>query len=197
MTHCKPLQPLNRIPDNMIPHLSLKVLVSAITIALVSGIPIYPGNAQPSSPETPASQPMPEKVPQSNYLGLGGVIGIQGNTTSLSQGTFSILSKNVLTENLSVHSTSAVFGSLPSSTSIALTYNQPINSDSLPVALTPFLGGGISAYSDNGTKINPHLTGGIDIGLPTNLTGTVRVNADFLTNRQSEVGVVFGVGYNY
>jgi hypothetical protein len=179
--------------------LALKTLVIAITIPLIGGISIHPGNAQPTSPssETTPSQPTLEKLPQSNYLGLGGVIGIQGNTTSLSQGTFSVLSKNVLTENLSVHTASTVFGSLTSSSSIALTYNQPINSDSLPVTLIPFLGGGITAYSDNGTQISPHLTGGVDIGLPTNLTGTVRVNANFVSNRQTEVGVVFGVGYNY
>jgi hypothetical protein len=180
----------------MNPHLSLKVLGCAITIVLVGGMAIPPGNTQPS-PETTSSPPTPEKLPQSNYLGLGGVIGIQGNNTSLSQGTFSVLTKNVFTENLSIHSTSTVFGSLPSSTSVALTYNQPINSDSVPVALTPFLGGGVTAYSDNGTQVSPHLTGGVDIGLPTNLTGTVRVNADFLNNRQTAIGIVFGVGYNY
>jgi hypothetical protein len=180
-------------------HPSIKVLVSAITIPLINCISVPAGNSQstaPSSEKTP-SQPMPEKLPQSNYLGFGGVIGIQGGTTSLSQGTFSLLFKNVLTENLSIHSASTVFGSLTPSTSMALTYNQPINSGDLPVALTSFLGGGIAAYEDNGTKIVPHITGGIDIGLPANLTGTVRVNADFVSNRQADVGVLFGVGYNY
>jgi hypothetical protein len=178
-------------------HLSTKILVSATTIALVGNSSIPPGNAQFQSPKTTQPQPIPEKLPQSNYLGLGGVIGIQGNTTSLSQRTFSVLSKDVLTENLSVHTASTVFGSLPSSTSIALTYNQPINSDSLPVALTPFLGGGITTYYENGTRINPHLTGGVDIGLPANLTGTVRVNADFVTDGQAGIGILFGMGYNY
>jgi hypothetical protein len=179
--------------------LAIKTLAIAISIPLIGGIAIHPGNAQPTSPssETTPSQPTLEKLPQSNYLGLGGVIGIQGNTTSLSQGTFSVLSKNVLTENLSIHTASTVFGSSTSSTSIALTYNQPINSDSLPLTLTPFLGGGITAYYDNGTRVSPHITGGIDIGLPTNLTGTIRANANFLSNQQADVGIVFGIGYNY
>jgi hypothetical protein len=179
--------------------LAIKTLVIASTIPLIGGIAIQPGNAQPTSPssETTPSQPTLEKLPQSNYLGLGGVIGIQGNTTSLSQGTFSVLSKNVLTENLSVHTASNVFGSLTSSSSIALTYNQPMNSDSLPVSLTPFLGGGITAYYDNSTKIIPHITAGIDLGLPTNLTGTVRANANFVTDKQTEIGILFGIGYNY
>jgi hypothetical protein len=179
--------------------LALKTLVIAITIPLIGGISIQHGNAQPTSPasETTPSQPTLEKLPQSNYLGLGGVIGIQGNTTSLSQGTFSVLSKNVLTDNLSVHTASTVFGSLTSSSSIALTYNQPMNSDSLPVSLTPFLGGGITAYYDNSTKIIPHITAGLDLGLPTNLTGTVRANANFVTDRQTEIGILFGIGYNY
>jgi hypothetical protein len=63
--------------------------------------------------------------------------------------------------------------------------------------LTPFLGGGITAFSENRTKIIPHITGGIDIDLLANPTGTVPVNADFVSNRQADVGVLSGIGYNY
>jgi hypothetical protein len=186
-------------PPLSIKMLAIKILVIAITIPSIGGISIHPGNAQSTFPsaETTPSQPTPEKLPQSNYLGLGGVIGIQGSTTSLSEGTFSVLSKNVLTENLSVHTASTVFGSLTPSVLIALTYNQTINNDGLPVSLTPFLGGGITAYYDNATKVVPHITAGIDLGLPTNLTGTVRANGNFVNDQQADIGILFGIGYSY
>jgi hypothetical protein len=106
------------------PHSPIKILVSAITVPLIGCISVPAGNAQSTPPPSKTNPPQPtlEKLPQSNYLDFGGVIGIQGSITSLSQGTFSVLSKNVLTENLSIHSAGTAFGSLTSSASVALTY---------------------------------------------------------------------------
>lgn len=180
-------------------RLSIQMLVNALAVVLIGSISVPTTSAQPTSPspETPPPQPISEKLQQSSYLGFGGVIGIQGSTTSLSQGTFSILSKHILTNNLAIHSDSTIFGSLTPSTSVALTYNQPISSDSLPLVFTPFLGAGIMAYDEKGIKISPLITGGIDISTPTNLTLTVRANAGFVSDRKADIGVLFGVGFNY
>jgi hypothetical protein len=194
------------------PHLSMKTLVNAISIVLISCIAVPAVNAQPTSPSPETSPPQsgqeqPKQSPetsktleqpqQNSYLGFGGVIGIQGGTTSLSQGTFSILSKHVLTNNIAIHSDATIFGSLTPSASVALTFNKPISSDSLPITFTPFLGAGIMAHDENGIRISPLITGGVDISTPTNLTLTVRANAAFIRDRKADVGVLFGVGFNY
>ncbi len=181
------------------PHLSIKMFVNAISIVLISCIAVPAVNAQPTSP-SPETTPLPpeqEQAQQNSYLGFGGVIGIQGGTTSLSQGTFSILSKQVLTNNLAIHSNATIFGSLTPSVSVALTFNKSISSDSLPITFTPFLGVGIMAHKENEIKISPLIAGGIDISTPTNLTLTVRANAGFVKDSKADIGVLFGVGYNY
>jgi hypothetical protein len=193
-------------------RLSIKMLVHALAIVLISCITVPTAIAQPTSPspETPQPQPgqeqpkqspetskTPEQPQQNSYFGFGGVIGIQGGTTSLSQGTFSILSKQVLTNNLAIHSDSTIFGSLTPSASVALTLNKSISSDSLPIIFTPFLGAGIMAHDESGIRISPLITGGIDISTPTNLTLTVKANAGFVRDHKADVGVLFGVGFNY
>jgi hypothetical protein len=198
------------MPSN--PHLSLKMLVNAIPVVLISCIAVPAVNAQstPPSPETsppqsgqeqpqqsPETSKIPEQPQQNSYLGFGGVIGIQGGTTSLSQGTFSIVSKNVLSNNLAIHADATIFGSLTPSASVALTFNKSISSDSLPITFTPFLGVGIMAHDENGIRISPKITGGVDISTPTNLTLTVRANAGFVKDRKADIGVLFGVGFNY
>lgn len=188
-------------------HLSIKMLVNAISIVLISYMAVPAVNAQPTSPspqpgqeqpkQSPETPPQPGQLQQNSYVGFGGVIGIQGGTTSLSQGTFSILSKQVLTNNLAIHSDSTIFGSLTPSASVALTLNKSISSDSLPIIFTPFLGAGIMAHDESGIRISPLITGGIDISTPTNLTLTVKANAGFVRDRKADVGVLFGVGFNY
>jgi hypothetical protein len=194
------------------PYLSIKMLVNAISIVLISCVAVPTAIAQPTSPspatptpspgqeqpkQSPETPSTPEQPQQNSYFGFGGVIGIQGGTTSLSQGTFSILSKQVLTNNLAIHSDATIFGSLTPSASVALTFNKSISSDSLPITFTPFLGAGIMAHDENGIRVSPLITGGVDLSTPTNLTLTVRANAGFVKDRKADVGVLFGVGYNY
>jgi hypothetical protein len=166
-------------------HRSIKIVINAIAIVLISCISIPPAIAQPTSPspETPPPQPTPEQPQQNSYIGFGGVIGIQGRTTSLSQGTFAAFSKHVLTNNLAIHTAHTIFGSLTPSSAIALTFNKPINSDSLPIVFIPFIGAGVMADFENGTRISPHITGGVDIGTPTNVSATLRINAGFVSDR--------------
>jgi hypothetical protein len=163
--------------------------------------------AESPQPTTPSSEIVaPETMPeaalegppgQNSYIGLGGVIGLQGGTTSLSQGTFSVVTKQVLTRNLAIHTADTVFGSSTASSSYALTYNRPIRDQNLPIVYIPFLGGGVMLHDENGLKVSPLVTAGIDIDTPTNVTGTVRINSGFVSGRKADVGIIFGVGYNY
>lgn len=183
------------------PRLSIELLVNTIAIVLISWISMPAANAQPSAPASETTPEPPQSTPEltqaPSYIGFGGVIGIQGNTTSLSQGTFSILSKQVLTENLAIHNANTIFGSLVPSVSVALTYNRPMsNGDGLPIVFTPFVGAGIMTHYDNGISVSPHLTGGVDVSTPFNLTGTIRLNAGFISNRPADIGVLFGIGFS-
>jgi hypothetical protein len=188
-------------------HLSIKMLVHALEIVLIGCIAVPAAIAQPTTPpsatppkptpEQPQPTPVPKQLQQNSYLGFGGGIGIQGNTTSLSQGNFAILSKYVLTNNLAIHSTNTIFGSLTASSSTALTFNQPISIDGMPIVFIPFIGGGIMTDYDNSLRVSPHLTAGIDLDTPTNISATLRINAGFVRDRKADVGVVFGLGFKY
>jgi hypothetical protein len=187
--------------------LSIKMLVHALAIVLIGCIVIPAAIAQPTAPpsatppqptpEPPQSTPVPKRPQQNSYFGFGGGVGIQGKTTSLSQGNFAILSKYVLTNNIAIHSTNTIFGSLTASSSTALTFNQPISSDGLPIVFIPFIGGGIMIDNENGLRVSPHLTAGIDLDTPTNISATLRINAGFVRDRKADVGVVFGLGFKY
>jgi hypothetical protein len=174
----------------------IHILVNSIAIGLITCNYILAANAQPSPAEP--SQSTPELTQAPSYIGFGGVIGLQGGTTSLSQGTFSILTKKVITENLAIHNANTIFGSLTPSASIALTYNRPMSSgEGIPIVFTPFIGAGIMTHYDNGLNINPHLTGGVDVSTPLlNLTGNLRINAGFVRDRPADLGVLFGIGFS-
>jgi hypothetical protein len=195
---------LTNIDMNTKTCLSMNILFQAIAIALFSSIFVSVATAQTNSlaPETTPPQPQqPEATPpapkQSSYFGFGGNIGIQGSTTSLSQASFSLLNKQVLTDNLAIHGANTIFGSSVMSSSIALTFNQPITNSDLPIVFTPFVGGGIILHYENGTRINPLITGGIDASTSFGLTGTLRINAGFISDRQADIGILFGVGKNF
>jgi hypothetical protein len=171
-------------------------IVPSFKTALELPQPITP-STEVKTPEAVAED-IPEGPPgQRSYVGLGGVIGLQGRTTSLSQGSFSVVTKQVLTRNLAIHTTDTVFGSLTASSSLALTYNHPIRDENLPIVFIPFLGGGVMLRNENGLKVNPHITAGIDIDTPTNVTGTIRINSGFVSGRKADLGIIFGVGYNF
>jgi hypothetical protein len=188
----------------MTPNLRLaaEILVHAIAISLIGWIYVPATNAQPNSPAPETTPPQPQDATPpapkpSSYFGFGGNIGIQGSTTSLSQGSFSLLNKHVLTDNLAIHGAMTIFGSSVSSSSVALTFNQSISNNDLPIVFTPFVGGGVILHYENGTKVNPLITGGIDASTPFGFTGTLRINAGFISDRQADVGILFGVGKNY
>jgi hypothetical protein len=183
----------------------INVMISSFSVAIGMGLVIWnsvpAAQAQdiapaPAPPPTEAAPPPLDLKQAPSYIGFGGVIGLQGGTTSLSQGTFSVLTKQVLTDNLAIHNANTIFGSLYPSASVALTYNRPLSSEGVPIVFTPFVGGGVMVHYDNGTRISPHLTGGVDVSTPFNLTGTLRLNAGFVSDRAADVGILFGIGFS-
>jgi hypothetical protein len=158
------------------------------------------GDSKPDQPSTPSSNQRSGDSNQlrlRNYIGIGGNIGVSGRKTGLSQGGVSIITKNDLTDWLSLRGVS-VFGSRRSDNTFALTVNLPIRSRQGKVILVPFVGGGVllsSKYNFDDFIVRGLVTGGIDMPLTRRFTATASVNVGF-TDR-TNTGVQLGIAYNF
>lgn len=177
------------------------IFVSLGAIAIGNSFSPEVGFAQPelkqdSLNSTADMQKMPP-APR-GYIGLGGTIGLTGNTSSLGTGGFSILSRTVLNDLLSIHANTIVFGSGTASLNDALTLNFPIrDSSTQEIVASPFIGGGIQLRRDVSTFISPLVVGGVDIPIGKSLTGTVRLQAAFPNTGKTDVGISAGIGYSF
>lgn len=177
------------------------VFVSLGAIAIGNSFSPEVGFAQPeSNQDSLSSMTEMQKIPPAprGYIGLGGTIGLTGNTSSLGTGGFSILSRTVLNDLLSIHANTIVFGSGTASLNDALTLNFPIrDNNTQEIVASPFIGGGIQLRNDGGTFISPLVVGGMDIPIGKSLTGTVRVQAAFPNTGKTDVGISAGIGYSF
>jgi hypothetical protein len=164
----------------------LKLTVSSLAISSICHT--TPTLAQSTAP-SPTSSP-------TSYLGLGGAIGLNGNTSSLSSGGLTILSKVGFTDNLSLHDATVLFGSGAATSMIILTAEFPIRNSAGQTVVSPFIGGGTMLRYNQGLLISPALSGGLDIPLSRNFTGTLRLNAGFPSDRPADLGILLGAGYN-
>jgi hypothetical protein len=131
------------------------------------------------------------------YVGIGSAIGLSGSTTSLGTGGFTILTKVRFSDNLSLHDATVLFGNGVATSMIILTTDFPILNDSGQTIISPFIGGGAMLRYAQGLYISPAISGGIDMPLSKDLTGTIRLNAGFPSNRNADVGILVGAGYNF
>ncbi len=142
----------------------------------------------------------PDLIPPSrpmSYIGVGGAIGVSGNTTSLSSGGLALLTRTTLAENFALHSGSVVFGDRPAASTFALTVNVPVREESAnQIVAIPFLGGGIALQNQDGLIVSPLAVGGVDIPLSESFTGTLRLTAAFPSDRAADLAVLLGVGFN-
>ncbi|KAB8315208.1 hypothetical protein SD81_035180 [Tolypothrix campylonemoides VB511288] len=147
-------------------------------------------------PVAQTAEPEPNNAPSnSDYIGIGGSIGLSGDKTALGSGGLAILSKNRLTDNLSLHSTNVVFGSRTAISTFALTFGIPIRDQlSGQVLAFPFVGGGLLVKGD--FDVNGLATGGVDVPISQDLTATAQVNVGFLDD-DTDVGLQIGIGYNF
>jgi hypothetical protein len=164
--------------------LTLAILTSAVAV-----------NASPI--KDPSVPPAPEIGDRNNgYIGIGSAIGLSGNTTALGTGGFAILSKLRFSDNFSLHDATVVFGGGAATSMIIVTADLPILDDSGRTIVSPFIGGGVMLRYAEGLSIAPAISGGIDLPISSDFTGTLRLNAGFPSNRNADVGVLVGVGYN-
>ena len=150
------------------------------------------------SPVAAESAPSDGTVGYQNngYIGIGSAIGLGGNTTALGTGGVPILSKLKFSDSFSLHDATILFGGGAATTMVIVTADFPIRNDAGQTMFSPFIGGGAMLRYNQGLSISPAISGGVDIPVSKKFTGTVRVNAGFPDNRQADIGILLGIGYN-
>jgi hypothetical protein len=152
-----------------------------------------------TSPATAESVPPAENIGYQNngYVSIGAGLGLGGNTTALGTGGVAILTKVRFSDNFSLHDATILFGSRPPTSMIIVSADFPIRNEAGQTIISPFIGGGAMLRYDGGLSLSPAISGGIDLPVSRNFTGTVRINAGFPANRNADVGILAGVGYNF
>ena len=135
-------------------------------------------------------------LPGSSYIGIAGNIGLDG-TTALGDGTFAVISKIGLTNNISVRP-SALLGDdtaflIPATYDISIL---PIDAFEEALSLSPYIGGGVIITTGDEDEVGPLVTAGVDFGLTPQFTATAAVNVGFLDD-SADIGLLIGVGYNF
>lgn len=166
----------------------LPLAFCCLTSLAVSSSPVV---AQPASPA--------ENVGYQNngYIGIGSAIGLGGNTSALGTGGVAILTKVKFSDSFSLHDATILFGDRAATSMVIVTADFPIRNDAGQTIFSPFIGGGAMLRYNQGLSISPAISGGVDIPVSKNFTGTVRVNAGFPANSQADVGILAGIGYNF
>ncbi|XZF60649.1 MAG: S-layer homology domain-containing protein [Gloeotrichia echinulata DVL01] len=185
---------------------------------LQTGVPasngvIYPINEVLLPPTLGVSQQPPEGTNQggtttngvtpgtstrggSSYVGVAGNIGLLGNA-AISEGNVAVISKIGLTNAVSVRP-SVIFGEntlffVPVTLDFFPRSVNPTGEQMFPIS--PYVGAGLAVEAKGDTNFGLLLTGGVDIPLSSRFTVTGAINAAFLN--ETDVGLLFGVGYNF
>ena len=129
----------------------------------------------------------------SSYWGIGGNIGLDGNT-SVGEGGFAVISKIGLTDYLSFRPSALINDDL--------TFLLPLTVDfrgkkfhEADLRISPYLGGGLSLATGEDDTVGLLISGGLDIPLSPKFTANTAINIKFMDN--TGVGLLLGVGYNF
>ncbi|NJL80616.1 MAG: hypothetical protein HC836_14490 [Richelia sp. RM2_1_2] len=152
----------------------------------------------PEQIETPAPTLSPGRRTRggSSYIGVGGNIGLGGDTT-LSEGSFAVNSKIGLTNNFSVRP-SALIGD-DALFLIPLTLDFPVESVTetgvQQINVAPYIGAGAAISTGQDSTVGFLISGGVDVPLSPEFTANAGVNIGFIDD--TEVGLMLGIGYNF
>lgn len=132
----------------------------------------------------------------SSYIGLAANIGVTGQSSSLDDGSFVVISKLGLTNSISARP--SVIISDITTVLIPITYDFSLGQGGQltePLSIAPYIGGGAAIKTGNGSETAFLLTGGIDVPLNDQFTATAAINAAFFDT--TDVGVYLGIGFNF
>jgi hypothetical protein len=128
----------------------------------------------------------------SSYIGLGGNIGIDGETT-IGESSFAVISKIGLTDYLSFRPSALVEEDATFLFPLTVDFfSQEVSDTDFRVA--PYVGGGLSIATGDGDTVGIVVTGGLDIPVSSELTANAAVNAKFIDS--TDLGFLLGLGYN-
>lgn len=175
---------------------------------------IAPTRLQPVTVETPIVEPetpaagnvqltqapvVPGRSTRSgpSYIGIGGNIGLGGDTT-LGDSGVAVISKIGLTRNLSARPAVVIGGNDPT-VLVPVTLDFPISSvaeaGKINLRAAPYVGGGIAISTGSGSLVRPLITAGVDVPVAPRVTATAGVNFAFFDS--TEIGLILGAGYNF
>jgi len=132
----------------------------------------------------------------SSYFGVGGNIGLGDGDTAIGEGSFAVISKIGLTRAFSVRPSALIGDSV--TILLPVTYDLSFGegpTGELGFTAAPFVGAGAAISTSDDASVDLLLTGGVDVPLTPQLTGTASVNASVTGN--AGVGVLLGIGYNF
>lgn len=129
----------------------------------------------------------------SSYIGIGGNIGLSGDTT-VGEGSFAVISKIGLTDYLSARPSALI----KDDAVFLLPATFDFSGDEVPNAefsIAPYLGGGLAISTGRDDTVGALITGGLDIPLSSEFTANAGANVTFIDD--TDVGLLLGVGYNF
>lgn len=129
----------------------------------------------------------------SSYIGVGGNLGITGNTR-VGEGSFSVISKVGLTRNLSIRPAALVGDNTVFLVPLTVDFPQE-NLEITQLSVAPYIGGGVAISTGQDSTVGALITGGVDVPLSQQITATGGVNVSFID--ETDVGISLGVGYNF
>ncbi len=129
----------------------------------------------------------------SSYVGLGGNIGLDGDT-SVGEGGLAVISKIGLTDYLSFRPLVLINEDLTLLLSLTVDFlGKPVPEADLRIA--PYLGGGLSLATGEDDTVGLLISGGLDIPLSAKFTANTAINVKFMDD--TGVGLLLGLGYNF
>lgn len=130
----------------------------------------------------------------SSYIAVGGNIGF-GDSTGLGRSNFAITSKVGLTNNLSARPGASIGNHTTFLIPITVDFPTASVIDEGRVNVAPFVGGGLAVSTGGSGLARPMITAGVDVPITNGFTAVTSANVGFF--RETEVGAIVGVGYNF
>ena len=132
-----------------------------------------------------------------SYIGIGGNLGF-GGATALGEGSFTIISKIGLTNNLSVRPTVLLRDNLTLLVPVTFDFvsQETVEvSEDFVISAAPYAGAGVIVTTGDDGNFGFLISGGVDVPLTRNLTATAGLNIGFVDG--ADVGLLVGVGYTF
>ncbi len=129
----------------------------------------------------------------SSYIGVGGNIGLTGDTR-VGESSFAVISKIGLTQNLSARPAALVGDNTVFLVPLTVDFPQE-NLEITQLNVAPYIGGGVAISTGRDSTVGALISGGVDVPLSPQITATGGVNVTFID--RTDVGILLGVGYNF